>query len=65
MANQATINPTTEQKALRNIERYKKLVTLIIPKRVAKGLPVESYQAEADRRKGEIEALKAALAEVD
>jgi len=61
MANQAVINPTSEQKALRNVERYKKLVNIIIPKRLAKGLPVESYQAEADRRKAEIDALKSAL----
>jgi len=60
----AAINAGPEAKALRNIGRIKTL-RLAINKRTAKGLDVESYQEELDRRLGEARTLKAALAELD
>lgn len=65
MANQAVINATSDQKALRNVERYKRLVNDVIPRRQAKGLPVDTHREEAERRLADINALKKALAEVD
>lgn len=62
--NQASINAGPEAKALRNIGRIKTL-RLAIHKRTAKGLDVESYQKELDRRLKEARSLKAALAELD
>ena len=63
MANQAIINPTSDQKAIRNVERIKTLREAIkrskTPERTA------SLQSELDRRMGEVATLKAALAEID
>ena len=62
---QATINPTPEQKAIRNVGRIKTLRTAIA-KAEQKGNAerVASLNAELARRLDEVEALKAALAEV-
>ena len=62
---QATINPTPEQKAIRNVARIKTLREAIA-KAQAKGNAerVASLQAELDRRMSEVEELRAALAEV-
>jgi hypothetical protein len=62
--NKASINAGPEAKALRNIGRIKTL-RLAINKRTAKGLDVESYREELDRRLKEARSLKAALAELD
>jgi hypothetical protein len=63
MANQATVNPTSEQQAFRTVGRIKTL-RLVIAKRKKKGKDVASYEAELNRRLEEVNALKAALSEV-
>lgn len=65
MANQASINPTTEQRAIRNVGRIKTL-RLAIAKAKARKQPEReaSLQAELDRRMAEVEKLKQALDEV-
>lgn len=63
MANQAIINPTSDQKAIRNVERIKTLRDAIARAKTAER--VASLQAELDRRMAEVASLKAALAEID
>lgn len=62
----ATINPTPEQRAVRNVGRIKTL-RLAIAKAQAKGNTekVASLQAEYDRRMAEVQDLRASLAELD
>ncbi len=62
MAKQASINPTPEQSALRNIGRIRTL-KLAIEKNQARGNvdKVADLQAELDRRMVEIDALRAEL----
>jgi hypothetical protein len=59
---QATINPTSEAQAMRDVERIK---TLRIALAKAKGERAESLQVELDRRLERVRSMKAALAEVD
>ena len=66
MANQAIINATPEQKAVRNVGRIKTLRAAIekaTDRKQAKR--VKSLQKELDRRMSEVKAMKEALAEVD
>lgn len=63
MANQAVINPTPDQKALRTVGRIKTL-RIALEKPGIKEERKASLQAELDRRLDEVESLKAALAEV-
>lgn len=62
MPHQASINPTAEQKALRNIARIKTLRGAV-EKHTARGNTekVAELQAEHDRRMAEVAALKAEL----
>lgn len=62
MPNRATINPTAEQSAMRNIGRIRTL-RAAIAKNTARGNAekVADLQVELDRRLSEVAALKAEL----